>query len=49
MRSKCASDQTPAGWNIEVGRAGAIGTLYNIGEGGMKDAPLSGREAVAVP
>ena len=36
MRSKCASDQTPAGYNIGVAKAGVIGTLYNIGKGGDK-------------
>jgi len=49
MQSKCASDQTPAGWNIEIRRVEVISTPCKVGEGGAsKGAPLSDIEVVAV-
>ena len=39
MQSECASDQTSAGWNIEVEKAGLISAPYKIGEVGAEDVP----------
>ena len=47
IQSECASDQTPADWNIGVGKAGVINTLHMIGEGGAEDVPLLDAEVVA--
>ena len=47
MQRERASDQTSAGGNFEVGRAGVISTLSKIDEDGAKDIPLSDTEVVA--
>jgi len=36
VRSERVSDQTPAGWDIEVEKAGVISTPCEIGESGPK-------------
>jgi len=49
IQCKSASDQTPAGWNNEVGKVGEINIPHKIGEGRVEDTPLSDVEVVAVP
>jgi len=36
VRSERVSDQTAAGWDIEVGKAAVISTPCEIGQGGLK-------------
>jgi len=40
LHSESASDQTSAGWSVEVEKVGAIGILHKIGEGGTEGVPL---------
>ena len=45
MQSECGSDQTSAGWNVEVEKGGVISALY---KGGAEDIPSPDPGVVAV-